>query len=254
MQVSDDIYLGGFPGGGLNSATLDAPSAASSPIWKFGIGPAGRVVATNFVPLTASASNTAASQPMSAGVGLTLTAGTGVTLGTAPDGSGRAVIVFDVPRCVSLASTSDLHLINFTIVGYDYIGRRQTQTRVGPNNNTVNTLKAFKSILSITPDTTDGAHNVTAGTADIFGLPWLVADAVYVTSVRWANTLAQDAGTLVNADATGPATALTGDPRGTYAPSSASNGTNRLLLAVHLSGGQAGPQSTLANVLGVTPV
>ena len=44
-------------------------------------------------------------------------------------------------------------------------------------------------------------------------------------STKWNNTLAQDAGTFVAADATSPATSATGDPRGTYLPSSASDGT-----------------------------
>ena len=258
MQVSDDIYLGGILVGGLTlrSNTVDAIGDTVSPVYAQGVGPAGRIFFHNLVPLTKQTNNVALSQHTTLGTTLALTAGTGVTQVNAPDGSGNLVMQFDVPRSVSLTSAGGNNFsgVNFTITGYDFIGRLQTQKMVGPNGTTVNTLKAFMSVLSIVPDTTDGTHNLSAGTSDIFGLPWRVNDATLIVCVKWANTLAQDAGTFAAADATTPATNATGDPRGTYLPSSGSNGTNRLVIGAHLDGTQCGPQARLANLLGVTPV
>lgn len=249
MQVPDDLYLGGFlPSNGL----LPAAGSSADPTINQGVGPAGRIVFRNILPLTLQPDNVAALQHMVAGTALTLTAGTGVTLGTAPNGSQRAVIVLDVNRAPSLTSTADLRLINFTVTGFDTYGRLQTATRAGPNNNTVNFLKAFASILSVVPDTTDGTHNVSVGTSDVFGMSFVAADAGYIIP-KWANALADDAGTFVAADATSPATASTGDPRGTYTPSSASNGTRRLVVWQHLTGPQCGANATVVNAIGVTP-
>lgn len=245
MQVSDDLFLG--------PALIPVPRSNADPTFQPWVGPLGRTYYVNMVPLTKQAANVAALQHTVAGTGLTLAAGTGATSGLAPDGSGRTIIILDVPRCVSLTSTANLSAINFTISGFDVYNRPMTQTRVGPNNNTVNTLKAFKSIVSAVPGTTDGTNNVSIGMADIFGLPWVCSDAGYITP-KWANTLAQDAGTFVVADATSPATAATGDTRGTYVPSSASDGSKRLVIWHHLTASQCGPNATTVGAIGVTPV
>lgn len=206
----------------------------------------------------------AALQAQTANVALTLAAGTGATAGTAPDGSGRAIIVFDVPRGVSLTSTANLSGSNFTVTGFDVYGRLQTAKRAGPNNNTVNTLKAFKSVLSVVSDTTS-ASTVSVGSSDVFGLPYFVPNGSYVQDCAWnattgnsgaangANNFSLDNGTLVRGDTTNPATSATGDPRGTYTPSSASDGAHQLVVCLHLDGTQCGATATLANLLGVTP-
>lgn len=249
-NIPDDLYLGYFEPQGL---TLGS-TASANPTLNQGVGPAGRVFsAFNGTPLTAQTNNIATSQHMTSGTSLTLTAGTGVTSQSAPDGSGSTVYAYDFMRCPSLTSTSNLSGINFTFTGYDFLGRKQTSTIAGPNNNTVYAPKAFLSILSIVPNTTDSSHNVTAGSSDIFGLSWCVKDATYALSVKWNNQFAPDTGTLTVADTTSPATASTGDPRGTYAPSSASNGSKRLCVLVHMDASQCGPQGVATNALGVTP-
>lgn len=247
MQASDDLYTGGFLPGGLYLGGTTAGSRQS------GVGPLGRIVFKNIIPLTLATANFSALVAQTATVPIPIASGTGLTAGVAPDGSGRAVVVLDTPRCISLTSGANLSAGNFTIVGFDQYGQLQTQTRAGPNANTVNTLKAFASVLSVTPDTTS-ASTVSIGTSDIFGLPYVCPDAGYVISHIWAGVLADNAGTLVVADATTPATASTGDTRGTYAQSgAASNGVRRLVLALHLDETQCGKNATKLALLGVTP-
>jgi len=41
--------------------------------------------------------------------------------------------------------------------------------------------------------------------------------------------------------------------RGTYAPSSAANGTRRLVIGIALTGAQAGPNATQTAAIGVVP-
>lgn len=249
MNVQDDLYLGsGFTLGGQSSA---------NPTLQQGCGPMGRTAVRSFIPLTKQAANIAALQHVTTGGLLVLAAGTGVTAGVAPDGSGRAVIVLDVPRCLSFTTSADMHLVTLTVVGFDEYGAQMSQAKVlGSSATTVNTLKAFKSVLSITSNATDGTNNVSVGTADIFGLQFAIADVGYIAWNRWAETLAADAGTFVAADQTIPATTLTGDVRGTYAPSSASDGTKRLVIGMHLisslCGATAQKFTTVANAVTTT--
>lgn len=231
MNVGDDLYLGsGFSLG----QTSDA-----NPTRQQGVGPLGRVAFRNILPLTKQTANIAALQHTTAATALTLAAGTGITKTTAPDGS--TVYALDVARCLSFTTSADMHLVTLAVVGYDEYWQPMTQNKVLPSSaTTANSLKAFRYIKSITANATDGTNNVSVGTADIFGLQFAVPDAGYIVSNRWAETLAQDAGTFVAADQTIPATALTGDVRGTYAPSSASDGTKRLVIGMHLAASQCG--------------
>src|SRR5579863_6378391 len=154
INVADDIYLGAFL---VSDGILPQKTSAENPTQNQGVGPAGRIVFYDIVPLTVQTANVAALQAQTANVPLVLAAGVGATLGVAPDGSQATVIQFDVPRAVSFTSVSNLSGSNITVVGFDYFGRKQTQKRAGPNNNTVNTLKAFASVLSITSDTTSAS-------------------------------------------------------------------------------------------------
>ena len=253
MQT-DILYLGNFPGNPVpTTGTVDSPAQGTTdPVYNQGVGPAGRIFFHNVVPLTVQTNNIAVLAAPSSGVAMTLVAGTGITAVSAPDGSQATVYKLDTPRCISLTSTSVLSGINFTVVGFDMFGRKQTQTLAGPNNNTVNTKKAFASVLSVTPNGTN-AGTVSIGTSDSYGMPWRVTDAGLMIRTGWAGAIADDSGTYTVADDTTPATATTGDTRGTYATSSSSNGTNRLVLAVHLDGTQCGPFAKLTKTIGVTP-
>lgn len=244
MQVNDDLFLGN-----ASAIGVLGPGSNDNPTAQAGAGPLGRTAFRNIVPLTLQAANVAALQALVVGA-MVLTAGTGATVGVAPDGSGRPVIVLDVARSVSLTSTFNLSGVNLTVVGFDEYGALMSQKRVGPNNGTVNTLKTFKSVLSVSSDTAS-ASTLSVGMGDTFGLQYLMADAGYLIRTAWAGVLAQDTGTFVAADLNAP-TQATGDVRGTYLPSSASNGVRRLVVGMHLLGTQCGSNSTRAALIGPT--
>lgn len=131
-----------------------------------------------------------------------------------------------------------------TVRGYDIYGFPMSETiTAAAGAGTTNGKKAFKFITSITPGFSD-AHNYAVGTTDIFGFP--IKAAFFHETMIWYNTTLITAGTgFVAADATTPATATTGDVRGTYAVQSASDGTKRLSFAVGPS------QSTIATAVGL---
>jgi hypothetical protein len=262
MQFDDDLLIGPVVAGGPNSTASTGVAAGpllaanhaggSSPMTR-GIGPLGREFVYDQVPLTKQTANIAALQTTAGAGALVLTAGTGVTKVTRADGT--FVYQFDIPRAVSLTSAANISAVNFTVSGYDVYGQPMTALLAGPNANTVNTLKAFFQVSSVTVSAAVGT-NTSVGSADIFGLPVAVLDGAYLDKVGWTatagTTFANDTGTFAIADATTPATNATGDVRGTYAPSSASNGVKRLVVSILLPGSAVGPQATRTGALGVT--
>ncbi len=133
-----------------------------------------RVIERKAIPVVVSTTAIAASQHMTAATGLTLTSSP--YMFTTPT-SGDFTANGKGPRSglnVTLSSTADLHLINFTIVGKDRFGAAITEVLAGPNNNTVTSKYIYGCVTSITPDTTDGTNNVTAGYPVIYYTPWIV--------------------------------------------------------------------------------
>lgn len=242
MQIDDFLYLGAAP------TLITDPSG--NPGGK-GVGPMGRVFMWDLVPLALGLANVAALQTTPGAANLVLAAGAGVTQVTRPDGT--IGYQLDTPRCISLTSTGVLTGVNVTINGWDVYGQPMSQTRAGPNNNTVTTLKAFAGVTGISVNGAVGT-NMSVGTSDIFGFPFRVTDAGYISSVKWNNTLADNAGTFVAADVTSPATAATGDVRGTFAPTSASDGVKRLVAAILMPAIACGPNATRIGALGVPQV
>ena len=212
-----------------------------------GVGPLGRVYVWDFVPQTLQTANIAASQTASGAGAVTLTAGTSAKSVVRADGT--TVVQLNTPRALQINTSTSARAI--TISGYDYFGQSMTETiTVSVAGTPVNGKKAFYQVASATIN--GSATAVTIGTTDIFGLPVRVIDAGYVVKVGWNNTLAQDAGTLVVADMTNPATSTTGDVRGTYLPSSASNGVKRLVMTIALPAIAVGPNATRTGALGTT--
>lgn len=233
----DPIYLGG--------AQTQLPGS----IGGVGVGPVGNIYVYDIIPLTLQADGLAVLQSLASAGDFALTAGTGVTKRTKSDG--QTLYEMDVPRCVSITATVNYSGILFSIFGYDFYGQNLSVAMAGPNNTTVATTKAFKSIYraSASAGLMTGAS---VGFNDKFGLPFRVTDAGYIASAKWDNTLAQDAGTFVAADQTSPATTLTTDVRGCYTPSSASDGVKRLVMGLYLPTASSGQDALRVGALGVS--
>ncbi len=245
MQVSDDLYLGAA------KITVPPDNANPSPMVD-GVGPLGRVYVWDVVPLTLQASGLAVAQAVATAKNLTLAAGTGVVASV--DAMGVPRYVLDCARCVTVVSSDAGDTTQTALVsGYDIYNQPMT-SRVSLNGVTpAVTTKAFKSVVSIAVSAAT-AGNVNAGFNDRLGLPFRVTNVAYVGSVKWNATLAADAGTFVAAVTTNPATALTGDVRGLYTPSSAADGAKRLVALIGLPALAVGPQATRIGAAGVDQV
>ena len=235
-QQVDDLWMGNATGPQTNSW------AGPGTIGR-GVGPLGRIYIFDTVPETASATAVCAAQAV-AGAG-------NATINGASASGGVAIL--DVARAVNVDSTDSGDTTQtVTVTGTDYWNQVQTEEIALNGTTAVAGKKAFKTITQVA---VDGAMtgNLTVGSTDVIGLPYRVTDAGYILRSGWAGALADDAGTFVAADTTSPATATTGDVRGTYTPSSAANGSRRLVLAIGLTGLQAGPNATQTGAIGVTP-
>lgn len=243
-QFSDDLFLGTAETYmGLNPS-LGNPS----PMGK-GVGPLGRIYVWDTVPVAKATNNIATASAYTAAI--TLTAGTGTTSVVRTDGV--AVVQLDVPRAVAVTiGTGTIANKNVTISGYDYYGQPMSEVIATgtTQSTTVNGKKAFYQIASASVNGAVGA-TIALGTTDILGIPVRMTNVAYVSSVRWDSTLATDAGTFVAA-VTSAATTTTGDVRGTYVPSSATDGSKRLVMGILLPAIAVGPQATRNGALGVT--
>ena len=242
-QFSDDLYLGpAYTNMGMNSGN---PSPMS-----LGVGPLGRGYVWDSVPVAKGAANVAAASVWTSAI--TLTAGTGTTSVVRADGT--TVIQFDVPRAASVTLGSGSPTTRtVTITGYDVYGQAMSEqiiTGTTPST-TVNGKKAFYQVASATISGS-AVVTISLGTSDILGLPVRVTSGSYLGSVNYAGAFTTDSGTFTVADTTNPATATTGDVRGTYVPSAATNGTNRLVVDILLTGIAVGPNATRTGALGVT--
>lgn len=243
-NFGDDLTLGPVVLGG---AALPGPSPQT-----VGVGPLGRVYLFDVVPLTLQTNGLATSQNPASGGSFALTAGTGVT--SRLRGDGTTELVLDTPRCVTLTAAG-ANTATYIVRGFDQYGQAMSQTLAAPSTSTVATLKAFKTVVSITNNNATLATNgITAGFNDTLGLPLAVTDVCYIQSVKWATTLADNAGTATVADVTSPATAATGDVRGTYGLSSASNNVRRLVMFIATPAIMSGPNATRVGAAGVTQV
>jgi hypothetical protein len=214
-----------------------------------GIGPLGRVYVFDVIPEVKSTTNIATASVYTSAV--TLTAGAGTRSVVRADGV--TVVQLDCPRAVATTTGAGSPTTrNVTVSGYDYYGQAMSEVIAtgAVASTTVNGKKAFFQISSIT---ISGSPVVTVavGTTDIIGLPVRLLDLGYVSRAGWNSTLAEDAGTAVVA-ATATATTTTGDVRGTYVPSSATDGQKRLVMNISLPALAVGPNATRLGALGVT--
>jgi hypothetical protein len=242
-QFSDDLFLG--------SATTEMgmtipgdPSPMSQ-----GVGPLGRIYVWDSVPATKGNANIAAASVWTSSI--TLTAGTGVTATT--NAAGTSVLQLDVPRVVTVTTGAGTPTTrNVTISGFDIYGQPMSEV-IATGAVASTTTAGKKAFHQISSATISGSPVVTVsvGTGDVFGSPVRFTDRGYIARVGWDNALAEDAATVAVAD-TATATTTTGDVRGTVAPSSAANGTRRLVVGILLTAIATGPTATRAGALGVT--
>ena len=164
-----------------------------------------------------------------------------------------AAVVTTTGTPTGLTYTLGVAPVTATISGWDYYGQAMTNTITSSSavSTAVSGLKACYQISSISVSGATGTA-ITVGTTDKLGLPLRVYDAGYIVRTGWNNTLANDAGTFTAADMTTTATSSTGDVRGTYIPSSATNGIKRLVVVIGLPGVAVGPNATRTGALGVT--
>jgi len=120
-----------------------------------------------------------------------------------------------------------------TIRGADYLGQPVTENVTLNGVTTVESKKAFKFVDSITvgaPVTASQTFN--AGWGTTLGLPWKVQRGAFeVANGQAVGTL----GTVTNPVLNDPQTATTGDPRGTYKPTTALNAANVISLVADFS-------------------
>lgn len=144
----------------------------------------------------------------------------------------------DVPRNVIGAWTTSSTV---TVAGADSQGLAQTETQTG---TAFTGKKAFASVTGIT--STAAVTGATFGTGNVLGLPFR-SDSGDFFAARFNDAI--DAGTFTPADTTQPATAATGDTRGTYAPAGTLDGVKVLVALFHVA-----DNSTQVGSLGITPV
>lgn len=128
----------------------------------------------------------------------------------------------DVPRNVVITSAGDDSGITFTITGTRYQDI-VVETVTGADTGAAASAKAFDTVTAITASGA-AAGNVKIGTGDVLGLPFAATTASQIPAV-WFNDALDASATVVNADTTDPATATTGDTRGTVDPDSACDGS-----------------------------
>lgn len=161
-----------------------------------------------------------------------------VAFGAAQISSGFSKVSFydptlSIARNIRITSGGNDTGITFTVSGYDLYGYPQTETITGVSGGVASGKKAFKFVTGVVQSGAV-ASTMSVGTGDVFGFPML-SSFWGDTEVIWNNAeITANTGYLA-ADVTSPATATTGDVRGTYNVQSASDGTKRLMMFVYPS-------------------
>ena len=106
--------------------------------------------------------------------------------------------------------------------------------------------------VSVTQVTAGTARAFTVSGYDYYGQPMTeVITSVAGSAVNGKKAFYQIASVAV-AGGTTTAASTTGDVRGTYVPSSATNGTSRIVMSIACNAIQVGPNATRTGALGVT--
>jgi len=134
-----------------------------------------------------------------------------------------------VGRAVTIGGSASAAGGAFIVNGFDVYGfAMQEQITAAAGAGPTNGKKAWKAITSVVPQFTD-AHPYSVGTTDIYGLGIFTRRFSHLAVVVAETWITASTG-FVAADTTSPATAITGDVRGTYALQTPSNGTTTRLV------------------------
>lgn len=141
--------------------------------------------------------------------------------------------VLDVPRNVSCLTTHATSIVAMTVkvTGLDEYFEPMSETITVAATGTSETdagLKAFKYIRSIAITSAGNAttNTLNVGFGDVLGLPYRVNSKDHI--LIFENLVPVATGTFVAAVTTDPATAITGDVRGTIDPTATLNGSIRI--------------------------
>lgn len=160
--------------------------------------------------------------PLAANATLALNAGSVANANTTIDLTGVAPFPETYGRTATIVASGAGGTALVTLYGWDYLGQ-PVRTDITLNGTTPVVIpKAYKSFQSLVSPTAMAGITVNIGSGTNLGLPYKCLRVEYEV----ANGLAVAAGTLTPAVLTDPQTATTGDPRGTYLPTTALNGTN----------------------------
>lgn len=139
------------------------------------------------------------------------------------------VATLDVPRNIVVDSGgADTAVLTFT--GTDAYGETVVESITLNGTTAVAGKKAFKTITGVSSSGAI-ANGAFAGPGDVLGLPMMMPQIGQLIA-ELEDGSAASAGTLVAGVQTAPATATTGDVRGTYDPNSACNGAKSFQLVV----------------------
>jgi hypothetical protein len=136
------------------------------------------------------------------------------TVAAFPETYGRTVTIVASGAATTVVS----------LYGWDYLGQPVREDLTLNGTTPVVGKKAFKQFQNYVTGTGTGATTVNIGSGSGFGLPYKALRASWEVS----DGVVAAAGTLIAGVLTDPQTATTGDPRGTYAPTTTPNGAHIL--------------------------
>jgi len=221
---------------------------ADPALMDLGVGPLGRIYIWDTVPVVLNTANIIASQTATTAQNLTLLQTSLLGGRYILRSDGIPCVQLDVPRAVQFTCSTTSRAA--VISGYDIYGQAMSES-ITSSGSYVAGKKAFFQISQVA--IAGSATSCAVGTTDILGCPIRVTDFGYIQHIGYNNTLADAAGTFVNADQA-TATTTTGDVRGTYVPASATDGIKRLVMSLAVPGIACGPNATRLGAIGVNQI
>lgn len=149
-------------------------------------------------------------------------------------------------RNITINKSSNLDAGTYVVIGRDMYGFKMTEQITSSSSTNLVGKKAFKYISSIINTTTPTSTSVSIGFGDIYGFPFAVPYCGSNTDIRIlasafssAVPVALSSASVALASTAATQTSTTPDVRGTYASTTASNGTVRLQMTITLAASAA---------------